>query len=60
LDSLKIQEVRVDYVPNEHINYLSHPHQKNVKYLTIPKDLGDASSNAKILGLNGSGTQRHG
>jgi hypothetical protein len=63
LDSVKTQEVRVDYAPNECINYLpltrrSPLHQKKFKYLTIPKEQGDTCSNAKILGFNGSGTQR--
>jgi hypothetical protein len=30
------------------------------KYLTVPKELEDKCSNAKILGFNGNGTQTHG
>jgi hypothetical protein len=63
LDSLKIQGVRVDYSPNERINYIPPPKptpKKMFKYLTVPKELVNTSSNAKILGFNDSGTQPHG
>jgi hypothetical protein len=61
LDSLKTQAVRVDYAPNESINSLPPPHPTKIfKFFTVPKELGNTSSSTKILGFNGSGTQRQG